>query len=176
MWCLADLISKLVYNFDIYCGKNRDGTRNGDENVEPICIPRGESRLAHDVVMKLIEGNHGKGHCIVMDNYFISIGLFEELANFGTYATGTVWIIRVGLPVDFKNVKEFNKLPQGFLDWRMHESCGISSVIWKDKKAVVLLSTHALSIEFPCMPVTTVPRRNGAIKENVPSTLQSSSS
>ena len=30
----------------------------------------------------------------------------------------------------------------------MHESRRISSVIWKDKKAVVLLSTHALPIEF----------------------------
>ena len=76
VWCLADSISKNLYNFDIYCGKNRDATRNSDGDVEPKRIPRGESKLGHDVVMKLMEGNHGKGHCVVMDNYVTSIVLF----------------------------------------------------------------------------------------------------
>ena len=48
---------------------------------------RGEPKLAHYVVMKLIKGNEGKGHCIMMDNYFTSIGLLEESGNIGTYGT-----------------------------------------------------------------------------------------
>jgi hypothetical protein len=49
----------------------------------------------------------------------------------------------------------------------MHASRGIASVLWKDKKAVLLLSTHALPIEFPCQPRTYVQRRNGAIREPI---------
>lgn len=44
----------------------------------------------------------------------------------------------------------------------MHESCDISSVMLKDKQAIVLLSIHVLAY----MPITSVP---GAIREVVPS-------
>jgi hypothetical protein len=50
----------------------------------------------------------------------------------------------------------------------MHESRGISCVMWKDKCPVLLLSTHATLIGYPCMPIDEVPRRNGAIREQVP--------
>ena len=32
-----------------------------------------EQLLAHLVVIGLMEGNHEKGHVVVMDNYFISL-------------------------------------------------------------------------------------------------------
>jgi hypothetical protein len=50
----------------------------------------------------------------------------------------------------------------------MHESRSMSSVLWKDKKPVLLLSTSAIPIGFPCVPVDTVPRRNGAVREAIP--------
>jgi hypothetical protein len=123
--------------------------------------------LVHSIVMKLMEGNHGRDHCIVIDNYFTSVGLFEELAANETYATGTVIMNRVGIPQEFRDARDLNRAPQGTLAWRMHDSHGMATVIWKDKRAVVLLSTHALPIDFPCQPRTCVPRRNGALWELV---------
>jgi hypothetical protein len=47
----------------------------------------------------------------------------------------------------------------------MHESRGISTVMWKDKCPVLLISSHAMLIGYPCVPRDEVPRRNGAIRE-----------
>jgi hypothetical protein len=49
----------------------------------------------------------------------------------------------------------------------MHEDRGISTVLWKDKKPILLISTHAMPVGYPCEPVVTVPRRNGAVREEV---------
>jgi hypothetical protein len=49
----------------------------------------------------------------------------------------------------------------------MHESWGLAFVLWKNKKPVLLLSTHAISIGYPCMPIPTVPRRNRAERKNI---------
>jgi hypothetical protein len=49
-----------------------------------------EVLLTHSIVMKPMEGNHGKGPCIVMGKYFTSVGIFEELVGNGIYATRTI--------------------------------------------------------------------------------------
>jgi hypothetical protein len=49
----------------------------------------------------------------------------------------------------------------------MHQSHHMAVVVWKDKKPVLLLSTHAIPIGYPCMPVPTEPRRNGAEREDI---------
>lgn len=49
----------------------------------------------------------------------------------------------------------------------MHESRKMACVLWKDKKPVLLLSTYAIPIGYPCMLVPTMPRRNGADWEDV---------
>jgi hypothetical protein len=51
----------------------------------------------------------------------------------------------------------------------MHDSRGIGCALWKDKRPVLLLSTHAQPIGFPCQPVDVVPRQNGAIREEIQS-------
>jgi hypothetical protein len=105
---------------------------------------------------------------ITMDNYFTSIGLFKALLERGIYATGTLRNNRIGIPSDLKNTKTFIKSAQGTLEWRMHESRRMSSIIWKDKRPVLLLSTHAPPIQFPWeFPVVIVPRRNGADREHI---------
>ena len=152
VWCLADSKDRYVYDFDIYCGRN-----GGDGEIEPA--RQGEAKLAHFVVTKLMERNNEKGHVVVMDNYFMSVGLFEELAQNGTYATGTIRTNRVEIPQEFRNTTEFNCKPQGSLDWRVHADRGMASVIWKDKKVVVLLSTHAMLVDLPGDSTSTVPRR-----------------
>ena len=49
----------------------------------------------------------------------------------------------------------------------MHESHHMTSVVWKDKKFVLLHSTHAISIGYLCMLVPIVSRRNGTVREDV---------
>jgi hypothetical protein len=44
----------------------------------------------------------------------------------------------------------------------------MSSVLWKDKKPVLLLSTSTIPTGFPYVSVDTVPRRNGAVHEAIP--------
>jgi hypothetical protein len=44
----------------------------------------------------------------------------------------------------------------------------MSSILWKDKKPVLLLSISAILIGFPCVPIDTVPRWNGAVREAIP--------
>jgi hypothetical protein len=68
-----------------------------------------------------------------------------------------MWANPMGLPLELKNVRGFKNSPQGTLDWSMHQSCGISSVVWKDKNLVLPLTTHVMPIGFPCLPVNMAP-------------------
>jgi hypothetical protein len=110
----------------------------------------------------------GKRHCVVMDNYFSSISLFKDLVSKGIYATGTVRSNRIGLPSHLKSTKAWKRCEHGHIEWAMHESREMCSVMWKDKCPVLLLSTHALPIGYPCMLRSEVPRRNGAVREKIP--------
>ena len=48
----------------------------------------------------------------------------------------------------------------------MHDNSTISYVMWKDKKHVLLLSTHTMPIQAPFEKVVVItPRRNGAVWE-----------
>jgi hypothetical protein len=160
-WVLADSASKFIYCFEIYCGKNL-------EAKVTVAIPRAETNAAYGVVMKLLQGLERKRHCIVMDTYFCSIPLFKDLVTKGIYATGTVRSNRIGLPTHLKNTKAWKRCNQGHIEWAMHESRCISCIMWKDKYSILLISTHAMPIGYPCMPYTTVPRRNGPVREDIP--------
>lgn len=46
----------------------------------------------------------------------------------------------------------------------MHESRKTACAIWKDKKAVLLLSTHARRVSLSYEVIPTIPHRNIAIK------------
>jgi hypothetical protein len=52
-----------------------------------------------------MHGLENKGHVVVMDNYFSSIDLFEELANKVKYATGTMRANRIGVLHSFQDKK-----------------------------------------------------------------------
>jgi hypothetical protein len=165
VWCLADSITKFVSNFQFYVGKSQDV----DEEAQRA---RRDSTLAHGVVVDLLDGHKNKGHVVTMDNYFTSVGLFKDLLSKGIYATGTVRSNRVGIPSVLKNKKAYRRSPQGTLVWRMHESHSMSSIMWKDKRLVLILSTHARPIQFPCeFPILIVPCRNGPIREEVQTSL-----
>ena len=114
VWCLVDSKSQYVYGFDIYARKN-------GENMKPSRRIPEEPQLAYLIETRLIDGNNGKGHVVVMDNNFSSVGLFEELARNGTYCTGTLRMNRIGTLRILKNTKELKCSPQGTLVWRMHD-------------------------------------------------------
>ena len=52
--------------------------------------------------------------------------------------------------MDLKETKSFKNSEQGFMQWRMHNNSKISCVMWKDKKLVLLIFTHALLIQALC--------------------------
>lgn len=43
----------------------------------------------------------------------------------------------------------------------MHSSHIIACVVWKDKKSVLLISTHAKPLSLPCEVLPMLPQRNG---------------
>lgn len=54
------------------------------------------------------------------------------------------------------------------MNWKIHKSYRVSSILWKDKKLILLSSPCAvLILDIPYMPFPTVPRRNGIMKEEV---------
>ena len=120
-----------------------------------------EGNRAEAIVLNMVDGMENKGHVVVMDNYFTSVGLFKKLLNRGIYATGTVRSNHVCLPMQLSDTKEFNKNVQGTMDWHMHDSKEVSCVVWKDKKLVLLLSTHAKPIVLEGEEIPTMSRRNG---------------
>jgi hypothetical protein len=95
IWCMACSLTKYVWNFAVYCGKN-------EETEEVACARRGEARLAQKVVLDLVVDIQDKGHVISTDNFFTSVGLFRDLASIQIYATGTVRANRIGLPLTLK--------------------------------------------------------------------------
>ena len=126
MWCLVCSTSKYVWNFEVYCGKENplpqgeNGIGLANSNVPSSC--HGEPKLAHNVVLRMIDGLSNFGHHVVMDNFFSSTRLFMDLLSMGIYATGTVRPNRLGLPADLRDTKQFKNLEQGFTLWRMHDN------------------------------------------------------
>ena len=122
VWCLACSISKYVWNFKANCGKEYPLIVAAmDQDIEPAppfpLTTHGEAKLAHNLVVRLLEGLWHHGHVVVMDNYFSSIRFFLDLLARGTYATGTVRANRIGLPKDLKNTKAFKNVSQGTTSW-----------------------------------------------------------
>jgi hypothetical protein len=128
------------------------------QSLQGPCV---ENNLAEGVVLKMVDGMENKRHVVVMHNYVPSVGLFKKLLDRGIYAICTVRNNRVGLPLQLANTKEFDKNIQSTLDWRMHDSKKVSCVVWKDKKPVLLLSTHAKPIVLEGEEIPRVPCRNG---------------
>ena len=91
-----------------------------------LALYRGDAKIAHDVVMRLLDGLWNVGHYIIMDNFFSSIGLFLEFLSKDTYATRTIRVNHVGLLTTLKNTKVFKKEPQGTTFSQMHNFRQIS--------------------------------------------------
>jgi hypothetical protein len=97
-WVLADSGSKFIYCFEIYCGKNLEAKVR-------FQFLHAEGGATYGVVMKLLASLEGRGHCVVIDNYFSFVLLFRDLASKGIYATGTIRSNRIGIPSYLKNAR-----------------------------------------------------------------------
>jgi hypothetical protein len=79
----------------------------------PLRTHRGKAKFAHEVVLNFVSGLEGKDHLLLMDNYFSSIGLFQDLLRKCIYATSMMRTNRIGLPMVLKNTKAFKRSSQG---------------------------------------------------------------
>jgi hypothetical protein len=59
---LANSKHKYVHDFNIHWGRN--GGNGGNDGVQPA--RRDEQNIMHNIVMKFMEDNHGKEHCIIV--------------------------------------------------------------------------------------------------------------
>jgi hypothetical protein len=160
VWYMASSKLRFIVDFDVYCGKSQVTLAGG-------ASAREDQTLVHRVITNLTTGLENKSHVIVMDNYFTSVGLFCDLERWGIYATGTMRSNRIGLHPEMRKIKEFKRRTQGDLEWFMHESRKMCSVLWKDKMPVLLLSTHAPPITSGDPDDCTVPRREGSRRSNI---------
>ena len=71
--------------------------------------------LGRKVVMSVFQPYLDKGYYAFMDNYYTSVGLFEELEERNTLSCGTVRSNRVGLPKEICGLKQkaVKKLKRG---------------------------------------------------------------
>ena len=122
VWCVACSISTYVWNFEIYCGKEivppplpqempSHGPPRPSPPLPPPRAPRDETHLAHNVVLRLLEGLWNIGHIVMMDQFFNSIGLFMDFLARGTYVIGIFRSNKKGLPSHLKNERAFKNVP-----------------------------------------------------------------
>jgi hypothetical protein len=95
---LRDFVLKFIYCYVVYCDINLEVEVKMGE-------PCREAGAAYGVVMKMLYGLKGNGHCVVVDNYFCSIPFFQDLVQKGIYATGMVRFNRIKIPSYLKNMK-----------------------------------------------------------------------
>jgi hypothetical protein len=147
VWVAVDALSKYLWNFEVYCGKtgnphDDDGSESGPENDSDFSMEAdvqrpgiGEGLTGRNVVKDLLKGLSGRGHIVTTDNYFTSVPLFLDLLGNGTMATGTLRANRKYTPKAMfsKKITKKQDIEEG----------NICCSVWKDKQAVVLLSTHA---------------------------------
>lgn len=102
VWCVMDSNSKCVWDFSVFEGVSKNGRG-------PLCGKKGEGLQGSNVVKNLVLPLHGRGHVVVMDNFFTSIPLLMHLQENGTYAMGTVCSNHVGIPIVLKDKKNYLK-------------------------------------------------------------------
>ncbi|KAG8239258.1 hypothetical protein J437_LFUL010648 [Ladona fulva] len=86
----------------------------------------------------------GSGHKLMMDNFFSSADLFDELKKSKINCCETVRPIRSGMPKEFQNKKL--KLKRG--DIKVRTRNDLTAIVWKDKRDVhVLTNMHAAPAE-----------------------------
>ena len=97
--------------------------------------------LGKKAVMSLMEPFLNKGYYLFLDNYYTSVGLFEELEERSTLACGTVRSNRVDLPREICNLKsrQVKQLKRGESLYQQKET--LTCVTWHDRIVISMLAT-----------------------------------
>lgn len=135
LFVLTD-IQGFAYNFEIYSGQENE-TRFRKLN-EP------DFGASSNVVVRLTRNIPAKkNHKIFFDNYYTAIPLMEYLFSRGIHSLGTVRLPRLpNCPLPDKKNEKKMKRGESIEYITSYESAPISAVIWKDNKAVKLVSTY----------------------------------
>lgn len=132
VWALADVVSKYMWDFEIYCGKggnphDNDGNDNAlgsNFDIEVQSMPTrsgpGEGFSGRKVVKDFMKDLAGHGHIVTTDNYFTFVPLFLDLLKSGTMVTGTLRANRKMCRRVFLPKKITKKQDIGWMDYRMH--------------------------------------------------------
>ena len=144
VWCLAS--SNYLLAFDIYEGKHDNAS-----NLSPT-----------DVVLSLTSRYQYRSHIVYLDRYFTSPSLLDQLLQVGIRSCGTVRKDRVGLPTLYKTVAA--EMNQG--EMRYWQRGELGAIVWKDRRAVYLLTTHKSPIE-----TALVSRSGSSMQTSVPAAV-----
>jgi len=103
-----------------------------------------QTSATHRTVLQVIQRDEGLGHKIIMDNYFTSPVLFDDLFQRKINACGTVCHDRRGMPRDIG--PKSPKMKRGDIATRVR---GIPrTVCWKNRQDVYILTNmHAPPVE-----------------------------
>ncbi|XP_049945813.1 piggyBac transposable element-derived protein 4-like [Schistocerca serialis cubense] len=120
VYAVAEASSGYVVNFEVYAGKH--------------IVDNSSSA----VILRLLSDSSllNKGHTVYLDRFYSSPELFQQLAEKGTGAVGTVNKSRKGLPKDLVSAK----LKKGEMSFRRKDN--VLAMKWKDKRDVYTLSTR----------------------------------
>ena len=129
---VSESSSGYVWDLDVYAGKTGHDPQKG---------------LAYHVVRKLMQGLEGKGFNLFVDNWYSSPQLFQDLAEVGISACGTVHAKRKGLPSNIMNLKakDIKSMKRGQSVFR--QKGRLTACTRKDNKHVHML-TNSLQEEF----------------------------
>jgi hypothetical protein len=144
VWCLVS--NNYLLAFEIFEGKSSSTS----------------SSSPSDIVLSLTSPYQHRRHIVYLDRYFTSPLLLDQLATRGIHACGTVRKDRIGLPPTFKTAA--SGLDKG--EMRYWQRGDLGAVIWKDKRAVYLLTTHKSPIE-----TTFVSRSGSSVQTAVPTAV-----
>lgn len=135
LFVLTD-VQGYAYSFEIYSGQENDS------RFQKLNEP--DFGASSNVVVRLTRNIPvNKNHKIFFDNYYTSIPIMEYLFSRGILSLGTVRLPRLpNCPLPDKKNEKKMKRGESIEYVTSYEKAPISAVIWKDNKAVKLVSTY----------------------------------
>ncbi|KAJ8318238.1 hypothetical protein KUTeg_003329 [Tegillarca granosa] len=128
LFVLAESDTGFNYHINLYAGKSHTAGR-----IHP-------NGLGYEVVMDLVRPLFGKYHHLLVDNYFSSPVLGDDLFQNQMYLTSTVKETRKGMPKSYRTTR----VPKGEM---VVKQCGpLMAMKYSDRKTVTMLSTFATPI------------------------------
>ena len=126
-----EALSGYILGFEVYTGKQSVSVAGQAVPLDVTCTRTTKLVLGLLASVGLLH----KGHLCYMDNYYSSPELFQELYDVETYACGTIWKNRRGLPIAVSSAK----LKKGESVFRRNGA--LLALKWAGKRAVYMVIT-----------------------------------